>query len=101
MSNTGSAAPTRIVRSITGHGAFPRFSKIGNEPIPVLDAAKMGNEKRNSIGNEPIPVSTQPKSVIAEPVMGTQLRRQNRWWERLEVEPVLVMTKTGSAWFNP
>ena len=74
MSNTGSAAPTRIVRSITGSGAFPRFSKIGNEPIPVLDAAKMGNEKRNSIGNEPIPVSTQPKSVIAEPVMGTQLR---------------------------
>ena len=56
MSNTGSAAPTRILRSITGSGAFPRFSKIGNEPIPVLDAAKMGNEKRNSIGNEPIPV---------------------------------------------
>ena len=74
MSNTGSAAPTRILRSITGSGAFPRFSKIGNEPIPVLNAAKMGNEKRNSIGNEPIPVSTQPKSVIAEPVMGTQLR---------------------------
>ena len=74
MSNTGSAAPTRILRSITGSGAFTRFSKIGNEPIPVLDAAKMGNEKRNSIGNEPIPVSTQPKSVIAEPVMGTQLR---------------------------
>ena len=76
MSNTGSAAPTRILRSITGSGAFPRFSKIGNEPIPVLDAAKMGNEKRNSIGNEPIaiPVSTQPKLVIAEPVMGTQLR---------------------------
>ena len=77
MSNTGSAAPTRILRSITGSGAFPRFSKIGNEPnsqYRFLDAAKMGNEKRNSIGNEPIPVSTQPKSVIAEPVMGTQLR---------------------------
>ena len=43
MSNTGSAAPTRILRSITGSGAFRRFSKIGNEPIPVLDAAKIGN----------------------------------------------------------
>ena len=37
-------------------GISYRFSKIGNEPIPVLVAAKIDNEIRNSIGNEPIPV---------------------------------------------
>ena len=97
MSNTGSAAPTRILRSITGSGAFPRFSKIGNEPIPVLDAAKIGNEKRNSIGNESIPVLDAAK--IGNGRTGNGHSAQNRWWERLE--PVLVMTKTNSAWFNP
>ena len=64
MSNTGSAAPTRkfyaplpvLVAPLPVLPGIPRFSKIGNEPIPVLDAAKMGNEKQNSIGNEPIPV---------------------------------------------
>ena len=90
MSNTGSAAPTRIVRSITGSGAFPRFSKIGNEPIPVLDAAKMGNEKRNSIGNEPIPVLDAAK-------MGNEKRNSIG----NEPIPVLDAAKIGNPWFNP
>ena len=85
-----------VPSSITGSGAFRRFSKIGNEPIPVLDAAKIGNEKRNSIGNEPIPVLDAAQ--IGNGRTGNGHSAQNRWWERLE--PVLVMTKTGSAWFN-
>ena len=71
---------TGIPRSITGSGAFRRFSKIGNEPIPVLDAAKIGNEKRNSIGNEPIPVLDA--ATIGNGRTGNGHSAQNRWWER-------------------
>ena len=79
-----------IPRSITGSGVFRRFSKIGNEPIPVLDAAKIGNDIKSLMRYETVSVmsqyrfSTQPKSVMAEPVMGTQLK-----------EPVVGTTRTG------